>query len=921
MLRSLQGKIPGVNISASAGDPGGATRIPIRGNSSFTGNNQPLFIVDGIPYSNDQYTTTRQSSSGGNYGTGISTLDPNSIETVTVLKGAAASAMYGSRAANGVILVTTKSGASSKKGLEIDYNTSLNWEQISNLPDYQNTYGNGTNFNYVPANGSWGARFDSRDSIPLWNDYANAFPEMGDNIPWQAYPDNVKNLFDIGFMQEHSLSMRGGNENSSLSATASWLGHDGYIPHSTFGRSSISLGGTHKLNNGIVLNGNFSYSKTNQVGGIFGNNQSNADGVASSFARTLWLGRAWDMDLPYEDPATGGPLFMVGGQADNPLWSWKHNQVISDMDRTVGGLNITYPITDWLSASYQFGVNTLVLRRKQIVDIGSRAYDGVGAIITDNVWSQEIESNFLLTAERDITPDLNIKVVAGHNVNQFTRDRQALRGRQIISPGIYDLDNTAQVAPFGGDYMQRRLWAVFGDVSLGYKNYLYLNLTARNDWSSTLPEDNRSYLYYSASSSFIFMEAFNIGDSFLDFGKIRLGYAKVGNDAPAYFVYDTYTINGARANQSDFPFNGQAGMTAPDVGAHPGLKPEFTTEFEVGTELNFFKRRIGVNFTYYDKKTTDQIAPISLPRATGYYQAYDNFGEVRNSGYEVGLDLTPIKLDNSLTWNIYTNFTQNKNEVISLIEGMERIFIGTGMFTDMRPTLEPGMPYGYLRGTMDYRDDEGNLLIDPGSGELIQDTELGMVGDPNPDFKLGLTTSLSFKGITLRAVLDYTHGGDVYSTSIYSLLGRGVTKDTEDRERTVIIPGYLGDANTGEPLLDADGNKIPNNIQIQVNTLYFGETFAINSASEWNVFDATVFHLRELSIGYELPKELFTKLPIGSINVGLSARNLWFFAPNVPEHTNFDPEINTFGATNVQGIEYSSAPSVKRYGFNLSITF
>jgi len=528
MLRSLQGKIPGVNISASAGDPGGATRITIRGNSSFLGNNQPLFVVDGIPYSNTQYTTTSQSSSGGNYGTGISTLDPNDIESVTVLKGAAASTLYGSRAANGVILIKTKSGSSkvSQKGLEIEYRTALNWEQISNLPEYQNTYGNGTNFNFVPANGSWGARFDSRDSIPLWNDYANAFPEMGDSIPWQAYPDNVKDLFDIGFMQEHSVSLRGGSEKSSLNATASWLDQSGYIPNSSFGRSNMSIGGTHELENGLIVSGNLSYSKTKQIGGVFGNNQSTADGVASSFARTLWLGRAWDMNLPYENPVTGGPLFMVGSQADNPLWSWKHNQVTSDMDRTVGNISLTYPINDWLSVSYQIGVNTLVLRRKQITDIGSRAYNGVGAIITDNVWSQEIESNFIITAERNLTDDLNLKVVAGHNVNQSTTDRQAYRGRTIISPGIYDVDNTATVTPFGGDYSQRRLWAMFADVSLGYKNFLYLNLTGRNDRSSTLPESNNSYWYYSASSSFVITDAFDIGGDILDFAKIRASYAR-----------------------------------------------------------------------------------------------------------------------------------------------------------------------------------------------------------------------------------------------------------------------------------------------------------------------------------------------------------------------------------------------------------
>ncbi len=919
VLRALQGKVPGVDITGSMGAAGSATRITIRGSSSFFGNNQPLIIVDGIPYSNEEYATTNRSVAGGAYSSGLATLDQYNIKSMNVLKGAAAAALYGSRASNGVIVIETKTGQSmaAPRGLEVGLSVSNSWETISNLPDYQNSYGAGVDFAYAAANGSWGPHFDDLDEIPLWDEYANAFPDWDDTVPYQAYPNNVRNLFNTGHLQEYSFNASGGTDRSSLTLTASATDQAGYIPNSHFDRYSISVGGNSRLENGIRVNGSFNYTTSNQVGGFFGNNQAAADETASSWARTLFLARNWDMDLPYTNPVTGGTVFHIGvGQADNPLWSWENNTITTDIDRVVANASIQYDFTDWLNLSYQIGVNTYTQRRTEVHNLGSRAFDGRGGITEDDVWNQELESNVLLTFTRALTPDLNIKAIAGQSFNQRTLDRNSVRGRNMISPGIYHVGNTTDIVPFISQfYQQRRLNAVFTDVALGYRDYLFLTLTGRNDWSSTLPEEDRSYFYPSASTSFVFSEAFDLETNLFSSGRLRASWARIGADAPIYSIFDTYAFRTAY-----FPFMGTPGMVTPATGYDPFLTPEFTTEVELGTQLEFFQNRVGIDFAWYDKRSTDQIAAVSVPASTGYQFQVTNFGELQNTGIELGLNLVPVRMVNDFNWNIFTSFTRNRSEVLSLTGDEERLVLA-GLFGDPSPVLEIGQPYGILRGSVSPRDSEGNLLINPGTGQLLPSVEDQTIGDPNPDFLLGINNTFSYRGFNLNFLFDYRHGGDLYSVTINSLLGRGVTKDTENRERTFVIPGVYGDPVTGDALRDGDGNKIPNTTQVNLNDLVFGDSFAINGASEWTVYDATVYRLRELSLGYTFDQALLGNLPIGSLTVSLTGRNLWFFAPNLPEYTNFDPEIGTYGATNVQGVEYSGAPSTRRYGVNLRVTF
>ncbi|MFV0467821.1 MAG: SusC/RagA family TonB-linked outer membrane protein, partial [Dysgonomonas sp.] len=924
LFRSLDGKIPGVQVSASSSTAGSSTKVLIRGNTSFLGSNTPLYVVDGIPYSNSEVTTggvAARLTSAGAYGTGISTLDPNDIESMDILKGAAAAALYGSRAANGVILITTKSGSKKKrpsqKKFEITVTSSYTTEKIASLPEYQNLYGQGSEFNYSNANGSWGPAFADLDSIKSPN--ATGYPNLGSKWAYKAYPNNVSGLFRTGSILDNSINLASYNDKGNFNTTVSRLEQDGFIPYSEFERTSFSVGGNQKLDNGVTVGGTISYSRSIQDGPFFG--AGNYGGSISSFARTLLMPRNIDaVGLPYET-STGASLFPFSASTvDNPLWSWKYNTINSVMDRTVTTVNAGYDITRWLSAAYTFGWNQYEMDRKQVINIGSVGpgdFAGQGQITNNNYTTQELESNFNITAKHKFGTDYDLRMTLGHNVNQRIINQSKITGNKMIFKGIYNVDNT-QEQKAEESTSKRRLWALYADVLLGFRNYAFLNLTVRNDHSSTLPVAHQSYFYPAATGSFIFSDAFKIDPNILNFGKVRLAFGRVGNDAGPYYVNGTYL--------QDTPFDGRPIMLLPTTSYDPDLKPEFTTEFEMGTELQFLQNRIGLDFTWYNRSTTNQIAPLSLPASTGSRTYYTNFGELNNKGVEIGLSVVPVNLKNSFKWDIFATYTKNVSNVVSLIEGVEQITLSTGSTSEPQPTLKPGYPYGYLRGSVIARDKEGNPLVNPTTGAYMEDPELGDLGNPYPDFKAAISNTFSFKGVSLNVLFDARVGGILISGPASDMLGRGVTRDTENRLGGRILPGVLANPDTHEPLLDGNGNKIQNTIQLTENNLWFSSastspTLAMNSVAEFQAFDATVFRLSEISIGYDLPRNWLKSTFIGSVNLSVIARNLWHYAPGFPKYMNYDPGSNAFGSGNVQGIDRESAPSTRRIGFNVKLTF
>lgn len=982
-VRALQGKIPGVNIIGSGGAVGAGTNITIRGSKSLLGNNQPLFVVDGIPFDNTTFATGSftASTTASNRSFDI---DPNNVESMTVLKGAAAAALYGSRASNGVIVITTKAGKKvSRKGLEVAVNSSYSVEEVSNLPVYQERYGGGNNFLHVNGNfGNWGAPFDP--SSALWNVPQNAAliqgtdPETGYNLiphpyrqfsnPNAAFPTpyfpefatanyaykfapNAQDYFQKGSLKETGVSITGGNDKANFIAGASKTWNTGIVPYNELARTSMNFGGNATLDNGLFIGGSMTYVNIDMTSPP---SAGLAAGGPSVTERILYLpGNLPLADLPFED--FRGRQAMYRPDNDNPYYLAKYAPHTSDVDRYFGNFTLSYDVTEWLNVMYRAGFNGFTDRKLEVVPVTSVDFP-LGQIIKDDMRRMELDGNLIATITKDLTEELNGKLIVGHNANQRKVDRQSFLGTGIIVPGINDFDNVAATTPNGGSRNERAYQAVFADLSMSFRDYLFLNLTGRNDWTSALPKDARSYFYGGASTSLIFTDAFDIGGDKLTFGKIRAGWARVGSDPSPYLtqttLFFTNPVVGNNVASVTYPFRGLNGQTLSGQLGNPTLTPEFSSELELGTELKFFQNRVGIDFTYYNRATTDQIVPITVSSTSGFTTAVVNLGKVTNEGVEVALDATPIQLSNGFTWNIMAAFTRNRNLVAELTDGLNEVFVN-GFGNSVRVVHQAGQPYGLIKGSVAERYvpdpnngnlhdptahwSEGQLLVDPQTGKLITSATEEIIGNPNPNYILGVTNTFSWKGIRLTALIDYRDGGEMYSATFNQVYGRGLTPGTipngpRGREVSFVIPGVQGNPTTQQVTLNGEGNAIPNTAQLHANDWWFINTFGSAGAQEFSVFDATTIRLREISLGYDLPKAWLSKTPFGSASITLTGRNLWFKAVNFPDDLNFDPETNSLGAGNVeglspfqsgnaQGVDLGIIPTTRRYGVNLRFTF
>lgn len=946
-LRALQGKVAGVSIIGSSSQPGSATRVVVRGLTSFLGENQALYVVDGIPFDASVYGSSFQLTGGGAYGNRLADLDPNNIESISILKGATAAALYGSRASRGVVVITTKSGSAAKvDALKVEVSTGFSLEQIASLPNLQNKYGTGTGFNYAQANGSWGAPFPGTvsyptiDSINHWYrvtapaSYARlraiGAPGVTPRVAYRAYPNNVKDVFETGIVADNSVTLSTPlGTTGSFVTTISRTDHEGIVPNSAFTKTSFAIGGNNEFTSGLRIGANLAYTSSLQEG-LQGGAPTSTE-TSSFMARTLYQGRNWDLHgQPFEDPVTHESIFMLGrGTADNPLWSATYNGFSSDVTRTIANVSAGYSVKDWFDIDYRIGINTYNQEDLEWFRPGSRGAGGLGEIISGYNSFEEIESIFMLSKKARFNESFALQARVGHNVNQRSVESQYFQGTQMLDFNIIDIDNTISQVTNGGDYERQRLIGVFGELTFDYNSYLFLTVTGRNDWSSTLPTDNRSYFYPSASLAFIFSDALNMDPTgILSNGKIRLNWSKVGADADPYLLRPIYYVNlgepdnlTAGVRDIDFPFGGQAGLTLENVLKDPDLNPEFTTDMEAGVELGFLNNRITLDASVYQTTSTDQLARLSLPSASGYDAFYTNFGELKSVGAEITLGVTPVSTRN-FQWTISGAFTKYKTTVEKLFGDVTEIEIRPLFGGSITPVLRVGEEYGVFRGTVSARDEEGNLLIDRSNGQVLNSPDEAIIGNPNPDFTLGVNNTLSWKGINLGFVIDWKQGGDLHSETVNQYLGRGVLAfQADNRELGAVIPGVYGDPVTLQPILDESGNKIVNQTFIEQNDLWFGTTFGTNAQDEWAVFDATVIRLREVTLGYTIPEKVLQRLPFKGISINLVGRNLWYNAPNFPDDANFDPETNTFGDNNYQGFEYQNLPSVRRYGLNLKFTF
>jgi TonB-linked SusC/RagA family outer membrane protein len=934
VARLLRGKATGVDITQTSGLAGSGTNIIIRGFSTISGSNQPLFVVDGIPFNTDANTGGQGFGSGGaSASSRFLDLDPNTIEEISILKGLSATVLYGEAGRNGVILVTTKNGSGGKgasKKMEISVTQGLFQSEIANIPKYQDTYGNGFNAGFGWFFSNWGAAFDDLNPATYGSDYQGEkngrvlithpydqpqyvadFPEyQGAEYVHQPY-NSVEDFFQAGLSSNTSLSLQSSlGANSSITATYSFLSEEGFTPRlddqrdnarSNFvDKHNFGLGAQTQLANGLKVKGSFNFVSTERLSPItspsFG---GDGNGL---FAAILFTPRSIDlMNLPYQSPIDGRNVYYRrGGQIQNPRWVLNNSGQSENVQRFFSTTELSYDFGDNITVMYRLGVDRYDQKNQRYINKGGTSNNGLGELGTSSTISRITDQLLNVLYNFKLTEDLSIDGVVGLNIRRQVGDfTGAFSSNQFVF-GLFNHGNFIDHNNVSGISEENTL-GVFATTTLAYKSFLYLNLQARNDWTSTLEEANNSVLYPSASLSFVPTDAFASlqNSSVLNYLKFRVGY---GTSAGYPNPYSTRNVLNTSTNVFVAP-GGQVLNTnsVSDNLGNRNLTRELFVEYEGGIEARFLKNRVGLDLSLYDKTSQDLIISLPLDPATGFTSTTVNAAEVQNTGIELGVDITPV-VSGDFRWDITLNYTKNVSKVNKIIDGIDQV--GIAGYGTLGNYAIPGEQYGVLFGRQFLRDENGNLIVTGQGG--YQNGPLGIIGDPNVDFTANWINNISWKGVSFGFQWQYSQGGDIYSSTMGALLARGNTIDTDfDRNVPIVLPNAV----------NADGT--PNDKQVYIGDEAFNTFFTAEGA----VVDATVIRLRQASIAYALPKSILDKTPFGRLGITLSGENLWFKAPNVPEGINFDPEVASLGVGNGRGFDFRTAPTARKYGVTINATF
>ncbi len=921
--RLLEGKAPGVNILNSSGLSGSGTNIVIRGISTINGGVvTPLFIVDGVPFD-----ASTNAQSGFDFGNQTSSrfldLDPNEIESISVLKGLSAAVLYGDLARNGVILITTKNGSARKanKKLEITVSQSYFANRVANLPEYQNSYGGGFELAPSLAFSNWGAHFNnppdsfahpySRSSLNL------AFPEyVGAQYAYKPY-DNVKPFFRTGYISTTSVNIAGTSGNTSFNGSYSYTDDKGFTPGNKVSRNNFGLGGKSKLNDNFTLFGTINFALTDFASPTTGTSFGSSASYPSVFGDLIYTPRSIDlMGWPFENPLDHSSVYYRSDNGiQNPRWTVVNSLAHEHTVRSFGnfGLQFDVPRVKGLSLIYKFGLD--VYSSLSSVNVNKGGTSGgdqykYGLYRTTNITNSIYDHNLLAQYDNNFSKDWNLHIDAGINLRQDKYRQDGMKSTQQLVYGLFNHGNFVNHENLGEDgsnldfRSEEKRFGVFVNGTLGYKDYVYLNLGARESWVSTLEAKNRNIFYPSGSLSFIptsVMESLK-GSKVVNYLKLRIGYA---TSARFPDPYQTRTALQIFTNAFVDPFGNKINLNAiPNRLPNPDLKPELLSEYEAGVEGRFWHSRINLDLTLYNRISKDQILDRQLDPSTGYTVTAVNAGQVTNKGIEIGLGLTVIKTKD-WNWQLDGNYTLNKSKVSDLPDDIKQIIYAG--YTNLGNAAINGKPLGVILGSKITRDStKGIQRVVGADGYYITDPEIGIIGDPNPKYKLTGISTLSYKQLSFRMQWDYTVGGDMLSLTTASLLARGLTKETDfDRSLPLILPGVKEDGT-------------PNDIQVSPTSLYFNTYFF---SEEFEVWNATVIRLREISLSYSLPAKWLSKTPFGSISLIASGQNLFYYAPNFPHHVHFDPETSSLGVSNGRGLELLTGPSSKRYGASIRVTF
>ncbi|PCH76603.1 MAG: SusC/RagA family TonB-linked outer membrane protein [Flavobacteriaceae bacterium] len=902
VARILTGKVTGVDIIATGGMAGQSTNVIIRSKGSITGNNQPLYIVDGAPYDSARFND----------------LDPNNIKSLSVLKGLSASTLYGQEGKNGVILVATKTGSSSDaaKKFEVEISQTSYITQIANLPEFQNKYGQGADQEgQFGTMGSWGAAYTDLDFAPHpyatgdIAEYKVLFPELqGVMVPYKAVKNNVSDFFNTGVGSTTSAIITGrASEFTTYGVNFGLTTEDGYLKGNNYKRLNLGTGGQSKLTNNLTISTTFNFTQT--TGNL---------PTQNIFDRLLYLPRNLDIhNIPYSNPVTGGSVF-YRSDLENPLWQLENIHNKTAVNRFFTSSSLNYKFNDNFSFKYALGLDTYTKKSEGTKNSGgvylkSRPQDHLGYIRTSYTTNTIWDHNFIFSGGNlELSEDLYLNALVGFNMRSTLYDYNSIKSTEQIVFGFFNHSNFRNHDRISDYNSKKNVLGLYSQLEFAYKNYLYFTMAGRNDWGSTLEKANQTLFYPSTSVSFIPTQAFgDLKGEVLNFLKLRAGY---GTSAGFPEPYATRPNLEQNANAFVSPVTGNVIVTNGLSSFIPNydLKPELVKELEVGIEGKMFDGKIDFDITAYHRISKDQILTANTPESTGYFTTQINAGRIDTKGLEAGITIKPFTGD--LQWVMTNNFTAYETEVIDIPQAKIDIVGGINYAIE-------GYPLGVFLGTYSLRDDHGNLLINAANGKVLDSKELALpdkiIGDPNPDWKLSNINYLTYKGLTLSAQVDYTHGGDIFSYTSAALIRRGVTRDTEERDGTYVIPGVLA-TNDGELILDADGKTIPNTIQLGANDLYFTNLI---DQEENIVYDGSTLRLRDVSISYKLDSKILKQTPFGRISLTLSGQNLWFKAFNLPEYINLDPETLGSGVGNGMGLDYQTAPSYKKIALTIKATF
>ena len=931
VVRLLNGKAPGVDIMATSGMSGSGTNIVIRGVNTISGNSTPLFIVDGVPF--DASTNAQSNFVYGNTTTSrFLDLDPNSIESINVLKGLSATTLYGELGRNGVVVVTTKNAATRKsnKKMEVTLSQSYFANQVANLPEYQNTYGSGFDQSVGLAFFSnWGGAFKTNPADSVAHPYSvpslnAAFPQYVGAKYGLSPKNSVENFFRTGHISTTSVGVSASGANATFNANYTYMDDVGFTPGNRVIKNTIGMGGNVRLSNNFTISGTANYAITDfkapPTSTSFGSNPSSS----SVYGNLIYTPRAVDIQgLEYENPLDHSSLYYrPANDIQHPLWTVNNAFTGQKVNRVFGNLAVRYDILKNLNISYRLGFDNYTDFNYYDQNRGGRVGEvlGIHRTVTgqNSIWDHSVIANY----NTNLSTDLTLNVDAGFNSQERIYQQQGMKSTQQLVYGLFDHDNFIvheNTAEDGGtiDFKSNtQSIGAFAQAMLGYKEYLFVTLGGRNSWSSNLEKENRSLFYPSGSVAFIPTTAFEgmRNNKWLNYLKLRAGYATSANFGSPYNTRPVLAI-------STNVFVDRVGtvLNSNSISnrlANPDLKPELLREVEFGVESKFINNRASIDLTLYKRVSEDQILDRQLDPASGFTVTSINAGSVTNQGIELALGYTVVR-EKNWTWQLDANWTKNKSEVSGLPDDVKQIVIDG--FSNEGLFAINGHPLGVIQGSYTAKIDpktgqpsasplEGVRTVNA-SGDYNTSNSIGIIGDPTPDFKMAAISTLSYKGFSFRMQWDWTQGGDMLAYTPGTLIGRGLTKDTEfDRLLPIILPG-----------VKADGT--PNDVQISASQAYFNNYSGFFGMGDLITYDATVIRLREASLSYSLSPSTLSKTPFGAISITLSGQNLWYNAPNFPEFVNFDPETSSLGVSNVRGLEYLSGPTSRRFGASLRVSF